>query len=907
MATKHIKEIDKSNFLCNTMEQSIKNNFIHLKEIPDYVLDNLSSRFEIRDYQEDAIRYAITYLEANMTSQTIEQVQLLFHMATGSGKTYVMAAMMLYMYKLGYRNFIFFVNHKNIVEKTKENFLNKSFEKYLFRNSIVIDGQVVEVKPVENFQDCNKDAINIKFTTTQQLHLDLIENKENKATLNEFENIKVIMIADEAHHINADTKKKLTEDEQLEQESWEKSVGKILTANNKNMLFEFTATCDFKNEEIYKKYTNRIIYDYPILKFREDGYTKEFLNLQSNLSPLMRVVQAMLLSQYRLKLFEKHNIYAKPTILLKSKGIDENKEFYKNFINFLKYDFSINDICYIRGNSKGIVKKMFDFFIKEGISDDILVQELKDAFSEEHLIIMDSKDKDISKKHKIVNDLENLENPYRMIFTVDMLNEGWDVLNLFDIVRLYDERQGGKKISKTTTTEAQMIGRGVRYFPFKISDDDEKHKRKYDLDIDNELRICETLYYHCKQDSKYIDELRRALKEIGLEPENIKEFNYLVKEEFISNPIYETGAVFVNDYIKKDRSIITGIPDEFNCNTEIDLRKNVKEISLVSENVITKEKMNSYTKNYKIKDIAQNNLPILLKAARRYPIMKFSNLKHYFPKLDSITEFLKSEEYAGRFELTLIIEYEKPNNIDIYLGVMKLFGKLSSKIASIKDEYEGTTTFIAKPLKEFVRDTPRKKMNPDDEGEGVSQNASTVSEEYRLNLSDKEWFVYMDNYGTTEEKKFVKYFSNKVGELKSKYNEIYLIRNERNLKIYSFSKGRQFEPDYILLLRKKNEEKFLQQQIFIEPKGKHLIKEDIWKEEFLLEIESKAQAVVYNDDNDYRIIGLPFYNEDVKLKQFTEAFEKILDDTISVSDVVNEKEVIEELMDETSQEKIYKK
>ena len=199
--------------------------------------------------------------------------------------------------------------------------------------------------------------------------------------------------------------------------------------------------------------------------------------------------------------------------------------------------------------------------------------------------------------------------------------------------------------------------------------------------------------------------------------------------------------------------------------------------------------MNSYTKNYKIKDIAQNNLPILLKAARRYPIMKFSNLKHYFPKLDSITEFLKSEEYAGRFELTLIIEYEKPNNIDIYLGVMKLFGKLSSKIASIKDEYEGTTTFIAKPLKEFVRDTPRKKMNPDDEGEGVSQNASTVSEEYRLNLSDKEWFVYMDNYGTTEEKKFVKYFSNKVGELKSKYNEIYLIRNERNLKIYSFSKG----------------------------------------------------------------------------------------------------------------------
>ena len=901
MASKNTKQTDTSNFLCNTMERAIKNNLMHLNKIPDYVLNNLSSRFEIRDYQEEAIRYAITYLESNMHNKLNEQIQLLFHMATGSGKTYVMAAMILYMYKMGYRNFIFFVNQGNIVEKTKENFLNKNFNKYLFNSNIVIDGQFVEIKSVENFQDYNKNAINIKFTTIQKLHQDLIENKENKTTLNEFENIKVIMFADEAHHINADTKNKLTKDEEIEKESWEKSVRKVLNSNIENMLFEFTATCEFKDEGIYKKYVNKIIYDYPLLRFREDGYTKEFLNLQSNFTPLMRVIQAMLLSQYRLKLFEKYNIYAKPTILLKSKTIDSNKEFYHSFIDFLKYDFSINDICCIRNDSTGIVKKMFEFFMKEGISDDILVQELKDSFSEEHLIIMDSKDKDISKKHKIVNDLENIDNPYRMIFTVDMLNEGWDVLNLFDIVRLYDERQGGKKISKTTTTEAQMIGRGVRYFPFKINDVDEPCKRKYDLDCDNELRVCETLYYHCKQDSKYIDELRRALTEIGLEADNIREFNYLVKENFVSNPIYETGVIFVNECIKKDRSIVSSLPDEFNCNTDIDLRKSNKEISLISDDIVSNEKVNGYTKNYKIKDIAHNNLPILLKATRRYPIMKFSILKHYFPKLNSIIEFLTSDSYAGRFEITIHIDNEKPNNIDIYLAVMKLFEKLSNKISTIRDEYEGTIDFIAKPLKEFVIDTPRKKMNPDEEGEGVSQNASTVSEEYRLNLSDKEWFVYMDNYGTTEEKKFVKYFSNKVEELKKNYNEIYLIRNERNLKIYSFLNGRQFEPDYILLLRKKNDEKFLQQQIFIEPKGKHLIKEDIWKEEFLLELENKAQIVMYNDDSDYRIIGLPFYNEEVRLKQFTESFEKLIDRPEVLSDVVNEKEAIGELIEQTPQ------
>ena len=41
-------------------------------------------------------------------------------------------------------------------------------------------------------------------------------------------------------------------------------------------------------------------------------------------------------------------------------------------------------------------------------------------------------------------------------------------LNLFDIVRCYETRDSGKgKIGTTTTSEAQLIGRGARYFPFR--------------------------------------------------------------------------------------------------------------------------------------------------------------------------------------------------------------------------------------------------------------------------------------------------------------------------------------------------------------------------------------------------------------------------------------------------------
>ena len=130
---------------------------------------------------------------------------------------------------------------------------------------------------------------------------------------------------------------------------------------------------------------------------------------------------------------------------------------------------------------------------------------------------------------------------------------------------------------------------------------------------------------------------------------------------------------------------------------------------------------------------------------------------------------------------------------------------------------EGTKEFIEKELKEYVKDTPRKKLKVSDEGEGISQN--NVKGDYKLDLSDKEWFVYNDNYGTTEEKKFVAYFATKVSELKQIYEEVYLIRNERNLHIYSFEDGGRFEPDYILLLKRKDSSQIEQQQIFIEPKG----------------------------------------------------------------------------------------
>ena len=156
----------------------------NFSEIPSYIQENISSRFELRPYQIGAFENFINYFENDKMCR--KPTQTLFHMATGSGKTMIMAGLMLYLYKKGYRNFLFFVNLSNIVNKTKDNFLNSLSSKYLFAEEVRIDGERVPIKEVSNFQYADENAINICFTTTQRLHTDMWFAKENALSFDDF-------------------------------------------------------------------------------------------------------------------------------------------------------------------------------------------------------------------------------------------------------------------------------------------------------------------------------------------------------------------------------------------------------------------------------------------------------------------------------------------------------------------------------------------------------------------------------------------------------------------------------------------------------------------------------------------------------------------------------------------------
>ena len=115
---------------------------------------------------------------------------------------------------------------------------------------------------------------------------------------------------------------------------------------------------------------------------------------------------------------------------------------------------------------------------------------IKDDFNEMNLLNVNKTDL-MEEQPVLLNTLEQIDNPIRAVFAVAKVNEGWDVLNLYDIVRISEKASSTKT---NTDSEAQLIGRGARYFPF-IYKDERSYTRRFDI-TNHDLSIIEQLHYH---------------------------------------------------------------------------------------------------------------------------------------------------------------------------------------------------------------------------------------------------------------------------------------------------------------------------------------------------------------------------------------------------------------------------
>jgi len=273
-------------------------------------------------------------------------------------------------------------------------------------------------------------------------------------------------------------------------------------------------------------------------------------------------------------------------------------------------------------------------------------------------------------------------------------------------------------------------------------------------------------------------------------------------------------------------------------------------------------------KDIKIKEMPKH---IVKNAIARCPFFTYQNIQKYFPHVLTMSQFIEEDDYLGGLELTFQGDstdlYSLSNKLQLE-GLVGLLRQIGTELRKNVTEYIGTEEFKLNPVATVFTDKLIKLVEGSERADG--------DEHF---VKDKDWYVFNANYGTSEEKAFVRMLERQIDTLQKRYDGIYLIRNERHFKIYSFCDGQAFEPDFVLFLRGKNGN-MLTYQIFIEPKGKHIKEHDKWKQTFLKEITEKFKGKTLefktqSKTQKYRLVGVPFYNKEDENKFKQSLFEVI--------------------------------
>ncbi|OHZ52576.1 type III restriction endonuclease [Neisseria gonorrhoeae] len=637
--------------------------------LPEFVSNNL--KYPFFEWQKSALENFVIFDRTSKLKDFPDiknrPTHLLFNMATGAGKTMMIAALILYYFEKGYRHFLFFVNKNNIVYKTENNFIDPTHPKFLFTEKILQGDTVIPIRKVETFSQYS-DGIEIKFTSIQKLYNDIHTERENQTTLADLHELNLVMLGDEAHHLNAQTKGK-----------------------------------------------------------------------------------------------------------------------------------------------------------KQGELD--LEKEMNERTS----------DAEIERK-------------------------GWEHM-----------------VAAATVSEKQLIGRGVRYFPFAF-EGKQPNKRKFGNDMQHELRILEELFYYTHDEqSRYITELKNELRKDGYLPEKDDDkvlATFKLKSEFADNKDFRELLIWANKKIPNPNAKSNNA-DSLQANPQT-LSFQVHGNQLLQETQFTADEndetarqigtQNNFTQTIKMSEMERHifNKALHIKGKNSQSLFHFDRLQS---KLDIQNRNELQNKLLKDWQIEFLgLEQDKQVRPDDKLaGCLKILEMVEKHLNESDIPFIGTKEFTPKKLWEIFGTPKQKWVKKDDIKTAIA--------------TQNDWYV-MDNFaGTGLEEALIQFISARLGDLKSQY-DVHLIRNEEVFKLNNFADGEGFMPDFVLLLKDKQKsssdsvDDFLHYQIFIEPKGGHLVENDSWKEAFLksITVEYGRDKILQKNTPHYRLIGLPFFTDHQKNGQFTELF-----------------------------------
>jgi len=379
-----------------------------------------------------------------------------FKMATGSGKTVVMAMVMVWSYfhrKMVYgsdlsRNFLLLAPNIIVYQRLEKDFANNQIFydlplippewKSKWNVKVILRGQSTEPDPSGNLFLTNIQQIyeSRQVEWTPSTAIDALLGKKpvkdlasyERPMLERLQNLRdLIVLNDEAHHVH---------DEELE---WHKTLMSIhqVFPSGLALWLDFSATPKDQNGT----YFPWIICDYPLAQAVED-----------------RIVKAPLIVHQVKKedpdqVTRKNVIEAYGDWLLA--GITRWREHYDTY-----KDFGRRPVLFIMAEQNNLADEIGDWLITTREAG------LKKS---DVLVIHTDKEGEISKKYldrarEAARDIDKPKNRIKVIVSVLMLREGWDVQNVTVVLGLRPFT------SKAKILPEQAVGRGLRLM-FGISPD----------------------------------------------------------------------------------------------------------------------------------------------------------------------------------------------------------------------------------------------------------------------------------------------------------------------------------------------------------------------------------------------------------------------------------------------------
>ncbi|MEA4840098.1 MAG: DEAD/DEAH box helicase family protein [Bacteroidales bacterium] len=348
-----------------------------------------------------------------------------FSIATGIGKTRLMAACIIYLYlKKGIRHFFVLAPNLTLYEKLIRDFSDVSYPKYVFRGIAELVNNQPIVITGENYDQAkslfSEHEIQINVFNIAKFNSDSKETKKGAPRIKRLSEYlgqsyyeflskldDLVILMDEAHRYHADASKK------------------AINELHPVLGLEMTAT---PMDEKGKAFKN-IVYEYNLAQALSDGkYVK---------NPTVA----------KRKNFERGSLTEKELDVLKLEdaiSIHENAKLHLEL--------------YAKDNDLPVVKPFILVVCKniQHATDtvELLENEMFDGRYKGKVLQIDSSTKKDEEVDRLFVSLEEADNQIEIVVHVNMLKEGWDVTNLYTIVPL--------RAADAPILVEQSIGRGLR-------------------------------------------------------------------------------------------------------------------------------------------------------------------------------------------------------------------------------------------------------------------------------------------------------------------------------------------------------------------------------------------------------------------------------------------------------------